>query len=76
MIALNNCQIEIGCVAGISIENTRIVVEFVEAYGPVSFDQMCAKFQLTGWTVARMLAEARDLGLIKLENGKYEIVRE
>ena len=73
-IQLINCSITVKNVSRSTPDDIRRVTEYLEAMGPTEFSFIMEDLQIIGSALILHLAAARDLGLIRLVERKYEVV--
>lgn len=74
VITLNNCQITINRIGYASSNNLRRVQEYLAACGPSSFLALLGGMGIINYVLLDQLAAARDLDMIELVDGRYQLV--
>lgn len=72
-VELHNCKIWICRIGFATGEELRRLQEYLAACGPASFSEILAGMQIVEYALLDQLAAARDMGLVELVDGKYQL---
>lgn len=73
-IILNNCQITINRIGYANGDDLRRLQEYLAACGPSSFLAILGGMHIINYALLDQLAAARDMGMVELVAGKYQLV--
>ena len=70
------CYKQVGPEQLLLSEDAQVVCEFVRANGPMTSYEISERLHMMERCVLESLIDAREAGIIRLDDGKYSIVRE
>lgn len=72
-IIIHNCQIAVNRVGYANGDDLRRLQEYLAACGPSSFLALINGMGIVEYALLDQLAVARDLGIVELVDGKYQL---
>ena len=72
-ITLINCQISIHRIGYANGDDLRRLQEYLAACGPSTFGEILGGMAIVNYAMLEHLAAARDMGLVELIEGKYQL---